>query len=246
MKKMASLFLLISSLLLINQAHAETVTFSTTAARTTLLELYTSEGCSSCPPADRWLSRLKQDPRLWKELFPVAFHVDYWNYLGWNDVFSNKAFSSRQRTYASFGYAYTVYTPGFFRNGREWRGWFRKPILPKNRTINIGSLSATVNAKHIIVTFNPAVTLNSTYLNIAILGMNRMTHVRAGENNNQQLQHDFVALSHTLYKDISNHWQIPTENFRPQLNEADAIVLWVTEENDPTPIQTTGGWLPNK
>lgn len=53
--------------------------------QTTLVELYTSQGCSSCPPAERWLSSLQNDPRLWKELIPVAFHVDYWNYLGWND-----------------------------------------------------------------------------------------------------------------------------------------------------------------
>lgn len=58
------------------------VRFTSPVLRTTLLELYTSEGCSSCPPADRWLSTLKDDPRLWKEVVPIAFHVDYWNYLG--------------------------------------------------------------------------------------------------------------------------------------------------------------------
>lgn len=52
-----------------------------------LLELFTSQGCSSCPPADAWLSRLKQDPELFKRVVPVAYHVTYWDYLGWKDPF---------------------------------------------------------------------------------------------------------------------------------------------------------------
>lgn len=59
-----------------------------------LLELYTSEGCSSCPPADKWLSGLKPDP---KKFIPLAFHVDYWNYIGWKDKFSKAEYSDRQR-----------------------------------------------------------------------------------------------------------------------------------------------------
>src|SRR5205814_363291 len=51
--------------------------------KTHLLELYTSEGCSSCPPAESWMSKLKAEPRLWKDFVPVAFHVDYWDRLGW-------------------------------------------------------------------------------------------------------------------------------------------------------------------
>ena len=55
---------------------AGTVQFQSGATQTALLELYTSEGCSSCPPAEEWLSRLKGNPRLWKDFIPVAFHVD--------------------------------------------------------------------------------------------------------------------------------------------------------------------------
>src|SRR5713226_2490390 len=60
-----------------------------------LLELFTSEGCSSCPPAEAWLSKLKSDPRLWKDFVPLAFHVDYWDRLGWRDRFSSRAWTER-------------------------------------------------------------------------------------------------------------------------------------------------------
>ena len=88
--------------------------------QTTLVKLYTSVGCSSCPPADRWYSRLREHPDLWQSVIPIAFHVDYWNYLGWPDRFSDRSYSSRQRKYRSQGRASGVYTPGVFAAGC-WR-----------------------------------------------------------------------------------------------------------------------------
>ena len=64
-----------------------------------VLELYTSEGCSSCPPAETWLSRLREAPGLWKDFVPLAFHVDYWDYLGWRDPWGSREYSNRQRAY---------------------------------------------------------------------------------------------------------------------------------------------------
>ncbi len=72
-----------------SQASADTLHLASGDTRVNLLELYTSEGCSSCPPADRWLSGLRQDPRLWRQLVPVAFHVDYWDGIGWPDRFAS-------------------------------------------------------------------------------------------------------------------------------------------------------------
>ena len=89
--------------------------------RTNLIELYTSEGCSSCPPADQWLSRLKVHPQLWHQLVPIAFHVDYWDYIGWQDRFAKPEFSERQRLYARQNNLSTVYTPALVLNGTEWR-----------------------------------------------------------------------------------------------------------------------------
>src|SRR5262245_15218825 len=99
------------------------VTFQSPDRQTALLELYTSEGCSSCPSAETWLSRLKDSPGLWKDYVPVALHVDYWDYLGWRDRWGSKAFSDRQRTYAQLWQSDSIYTPGFVLNGKEWRAW---------------------------------------------------------------------------------------------------------------------------
>ena len=74
------------------------VIFKSSERRTALLELYTSEGCSSCPPAETWLSRLTDSPGLWKDFVPIGFHVDYWDHLGWRDKWGSKAFSERQQT----------------------------------------------------------------------------------------------------------------------------------------------------
>jgi hypothetical protein len=83
-----------------------------------VVELFTSQGCSSCPPADRLLTRLGEDPKLDRRVFPLAFHVDYWNYIGWTDPFSSERWSERQRSYArSFGSS-RVYTPQLVVDGR--------------------------------------------------------------------------------------------------------------------------------
>jgi len=104
--------------ILLPPAHlnAAPVTFASTSRQTSLLELYTSEGCSSCPPAEAWLSGLKDNPGLWRDFVPVAFHVDYWNYLGWRDKWSRAEYSDRQQEYARVWGAANVYTPEFVVN----------------------------------------------------------------------------------------------------------------------------------
>lgn len=108
-------------LMFANNLAADGVWFESTKEQTGLLELYTSEGCSSCPPADRWLARLKEHPDLWRSFIPMALHVDYWDYIGWQDRFASAAHSKRQRRYAQEKSLTTVYTPGFLYNGQEWR-----------------------------------------------------------------------------------------------------------------------------
>lgn len=89
----------------------------------TVVELYTSEGCSSCPPADRWLAGLKDRPGIVR----LAFHVDYWDRLGWKDRFADPAYTVRQQAISQRGGSRFVYTPQVLVDGADWRGW---PALP--------------------------------------------------------------------------------------------------------------------
>ena len=86
-----------------------------------LVELYTSEGCSSCPPADRWLSGLVEHGD--KRVIPIAFHVSYWDYIGWKDRFADSRYTGRQREVAEAQGASMVYTPQVTIGGRDFRRW---------------------------------------------------------------------------------------------------------------------------
>jgi hypothetical protein len=84
-----------------------------------IIELFTSQGCSSCPPADRLLARLEADPQLKDRVLPLAFHVDYWNSIGWRDPFSSELWSRRQERYAQSLATGRLYTPQLVVAGRD-------------------------------------------------------------------------------------------------------------------------------
>lgn len=228
-------------------AHAKTITLSSPVEQATLLELYTSEGCSSCPPADRWLSKLKNNKDLWQKIVPLSFHVDYWDYLGWRDRFSDARYSKRQYNYKRHDYLDVVYTPGFVKNGREFRGWRsgRKII---DRTANeVGILEAKITDNKANIGFIPTNSLGTKIiLNIALLGFDQKTDVAAGENGGRRLTHDFVVLDHRQHEQQTSgksfHWNLDNLN-ENNLADVSGIALWVTAGNDPTPVQATGGWL---
>ena len=212
-----------------------------------LLELYTSEGCSSCPPADRWLSQFKHDPRLWKNIVPVAFHVDYWNHLGWQDRFADAGYTQRQHRYKRYGYLGFVYTPGFVFNGREWRGWFERQGQPATKLDNIGILKATIDDNSVTAEFKPLRSLTSPLtLNIALLAFGQSSDVSAGENRGKKLVHDFVVVDWRQFpQEAANdhyHWKLDGLPSQFPAN-ATGIALWITATDDPTPLQATGGYL---
>ncbi len=114
--------LLIASLLVTPVFAGEKIVVSSGETQTAVVELYTSEGCSSCPPADRWLSRLIEIPKDELDVLALSFHVDYWDYLGWKDRFASPRYTSRQRQLGANNQQRTIYTPEFFVNGMEARG----------------------------------------------------------------------------------------------------------------------------
>ena len=222
-------------------------TFTSGPGKVQLLELYTSEGCSSCPPAERWLSSWTQHPDLWLGVVPVVFHVDYWNYLGWEDPFSSSAWSDRQRRHAEEGGVRSVYTPGFVVDGREWRGWFRGSSLP-NRSRAAGTLEVSVQNNRVSARYDaldgePA----KLSLEIALLGFDLTTPVRAGENRGRALTHQFSVLAHDRAEAVSqgagNAWSLEIPQPRVSSERA-ALAVWVTAAGRLEPLQATGGWLP--
>lgn len=172
----------------------------TTAA---LVELYTSEGCSSCPPADRWLSKLASLPA--GKVVPVAFHVTYWDYIGWRDPFASGRHTERQRAFAAAAGARYVYTPQVVLGGRDFRDWpstgsFEKAVQRINlvparadlelriRPIAEGKLGVVANAL-----LKPGVAKDNLVLVLAATQNGLASRVTAGENRGEHLRHDFVV-----------------------------------------------------
>jgi hypothetical protein len=220
-------------------------TFESGETQTSLIELFTSEGCSSCPPAEKWLSTLKSNPDLWKKTVPVAFHVDYWNHLGWRDRFSKPEFTSRQQRYAAEWGGDSVYTPGFIVNGREWRDWFSGNALPPSAK-KVGSLRVTFSDDGKVGANFVAESTQShaLALNVALLGNDLSSDVKRGENTGRKLRHDFVVLSFAKIDMTheANRWtgsvMLPKQSGD---DKPSALAAWITE--NATPIQATGGWL---
>jgi hypothetical protein len=210
--------------------------FESGSPRTHLIELFTSEGCSSCPPAEAWLSKLKAEPRLWKDFVPLAFHVDYWDRLGWRDPFAAKEWTARQYQYSANWKSESVYTPGFVLNGRELLD--RAVPVPSNEKPGVLKL-ALVNQK-IVAQFVPANDgTKDVDLHVAMLGFDLNTKVTAGENNGRNLHQDFVVLSLMSEKMSECKAEIA---LNPD-SRAGAIAAWVTAPNQLEPLQAVGGWL---
>ncbi len=226
----------------VDQAAGPHHTFSSGEEQVNLLELYTSEGCSSCPPAEAWFSGLLEHPDLWRRIVPVVFHVDYWNDLGWQDPFSTAANSERQRRYQSEGGVKSVYTPGFVLNGNEWRGWFSGQPLPAN-AIPAGLLTVDVANGQIRALYRNEQTASEPLeLQVALLGFDLTTKVPAGENRGKALTHQFVVLEHTTTLSEHNEWTLKAPD-SPVAATRLGLAVWITRPKTQLPLQATGGWL---
>jgi hypothetical protein len=205
-----------------------------------LLELFTSEGCGSFPPAEEWLTKLKQNPGLWRDFVPVAFHVDYWNHLGWRDRFAAKEWTVRQQTYATRWNAESVYTPGFVIDGRE----LRVPEAPPGSKEIIGPLRLKISGNDALVTFHPAKKDERDYeVYLATLGFALTSDVAAGENHGRKLTHNFVVLSMQKVPLPAGATEATLLIDKSRVERNGAVAAWVTYTGDPTPIQAVGGWL---
>ena len=229
-------------------APAQAVVFKSHGGQATLVELYSSEGCSSCPPAEAWISNLKTAPGLFTSIFPVVFHVDYWDGLGWPDRFARPAYTERQRQYAARLGQDSVYTPEFVASGREWRGWFDGDRRPPSAGHTDGDLSVNVEdgGAKVSAEFTPSVDSSGRryVMNIALLGVGIESDVKSGENGGRQLRHDFVVLdfkSQPLTK--AGGFKSGTVELAPSSGDSPgALVAWVSAD-DGSIVQVAGGWL---
>lgn len=242
------LFRLLAILLTIlssGSLQAQTRQFNSAVQQVTLVELFTSEGCSSCPPAEAWLNRFVDDDGLWRQIIPMAFHVDYWDYIGWQDRFAQPRFSKRQYRYQKEKGIRTVYTPGVLVNGREWRGWYND-ALPHSDTRS-GNLTVTLEGKQVSARFAPeagAVRGRSLRLHLALLAFGLESEVAAGENRGRRLAHEFVVVGMNSTDSVEPRWHLALPEVRETGARRYALVAWVSRSDQQKPLQAVAGWLP--
>lgn len=170
-----------------------------------LVELYSSEGCSSCPPADEWLRSLEKRGYGADRIAPVAFHVDYWDYIGWKDRFADPRYSARQRNQAAIERSRVIYTPQVVLAGRDFRKWSsvadlestvrRANAQPARAKIEL-TLSPDADGRFgavAIAQIPEAGERARSTLHFALLESGLSTPVAAGENRGATLRHDRVA-----------------------------------------------------
>ena len=183
---------------LISNVQAEQVLATSGPNRTPIVELYTSEGCSSCPAADQWIAKLGDAIGDEIQAVPLAFHVDYWNRLGWPDPFSDSRFTERQRQLAFNNKQRSIYTPEFLVSGRESRG--TTAVVKEIRRAN-SELAKVMISFGVIKGIDNNVTaemlvdssLDGAELYLAVFENNIVRQIKGGENKGRTLHHDFVV-----------------------------------------------------
>ena len=196
-----------------------------------VVELYTSEGCSSCPPADRWASTLKGRG----DVLTLAFHVNYWDRLGWPDRFANAATTERQHLLSQASGSSYVYTPQVVLNGRDLRGWSSAslPHLPATPV----ALTLTREGNTVRASVGGSTQRLGGFW--AVLEDGHSSRVKAGENAGETLAHDHVV---TLYKPVAawnggdgaKQWQL---DLPAATSKQRRVAFIVTDPSGAKPLQ---------
>ena len=206
---------------------------------TALVELYTSEGCDSCPPADRWLSSLGPKGFAPDRVVPIALHVDYWDYIGWKDPYARQAHSARQRKMAQLARAAVIYTPQVLLQGQDFRAWreggnaggrpgpFDAAVAKINARPAKARISLSLDAKRpagrrgdvfeveAAAELADAAPAPDIGLYLGAYENKLVSEVKAGENRGKTLPHDYVVLQ----------WVGPLEFKAGKLSERHTLAL---------------------
>lgn len=231
------------SMFFINQSLAKPFSWESGTKKAHLIELFTSESCSSCPPAEKWLNKLKSHPGLFKTIVPVEFHVNYWNHLHWKDPFSKQKYTDRQRAYASLHGTKTIFTPQILLNGKtNLRSHSPYPKANNNKAPNLKiSYYPEVFKLKLKIESNKT---SEFICEAAFLGGNFSNKIPVGENSGKTLSHEFVALNleSSLSKNKNCNFQFKKHsNYKNK-----SIAVWIKDLKTKEILQATGySFIPN-
>jgi hypothetical protein len=203
--------------------------------RVPVIELYTSEGCSSCPPADRWLSGLKRAAAEGR-VVAQAFHVGYWDQLGWVDRFALAAGTERQKQLAAVNRLGTIYTPQLVRNGQDWRD-YDAALLTRGDAAKARIRLAQSSGGEVQAEVEPvdAAQRWSAYWTVTEHG--HSSNVRAGENAGEFLQHDFVVRQYVATAAFTGAQKLTLRTVPKQGDAPRAVNLVVVDPATQKPLQ---------
>ena len=196
-----------------------------------LLELFTSQGCSSCPPAENWLAKIPPQFDS-NQVISLAWHVDYWDYLGWKDEFSSSQFSSRQRERVRSSGHDKVYTPQLMINGltQYWREAPENLIRQKLQSTASDDISITAQpqaANSWLLTVNTSTSPPNTVLRAALIGDNVSRKITSGENAGRILNHPSPVLAYNAR--VNN-----SVTLKPVGGKAVRAVVWLESTQQST------------
>lgn len=169
---------------------AQTCSARSATSVTPVIELYTSEGCSSCPPANRWLSSLPAEPAV----LPLAFHIDYWDSLGWSDRFATPEFTRRQNEQRAVNGARVNYTPQVVVQGRDRADWRRLSLPVVDAAAPRVDIAVTGDGSGFEATVQSRPGAPERLAAFwAVTEDGHRSRVTAGENAGEKLSHDHVV-----------------------------------------------------
>ena len=199
-KFLSTIALATLSLFTSGQSYAETFKASSTKHPVALIELYTSQGCSSCPPAEEWLGNLENIGIHNKQAVPLALHVDYWDYIGWQDQFAQKYFTARQYQYRKTNHSASVYTPQIMFNGNDVRRVTLNNSLTELRSknaavaFNLEAKTVGENRVKLAIDFDRIDPIAKNSKVVVVLAENNLVgDIKTGENAGRKLKHNHVV-----------------------------------------------------
>jgi hypothetical protein len=221
--------------------------FNSGESKVRLIELYTSQSCSSCPPAETWLSNLKNSDKLWTEFIPISFHVSYWNHLSWKDSFSKQEFSNRQREYHRVIRG-GVYTPQVVLDGKDFRKWrnINANSFSKSR-IKPGNLNVSIDKdlKTAKLSFNYKKKSEGLICYGAYIEGGHSSKITSGENEGKKIRQDFIVIDLVNKMAKKNKRKFTCSlDLKVRKNQKESgLVFWLINKKTYEVVQVAGGKL---